>query len=413
MEDSKLYSTQEIEKLKQKINSYRETLTSLKMGTSIEDFLFMKNEFDGLKTQIAHLEGLTETLDDKQNSHIRGYDDQIKLLSTQIESLNQTIEEMNQEIFTVLNRILTIEVNEAPATLSAPTIEKNSPTTTNTSQRHPRITQTPDQTTITSKQPSYKLLQSLAGKATTMQINLNNGIPSAGNDIQENKPEERHFNQQYFQSINTHPSQIYNGLYRNTTVEPTFHFKKATDAQEIPVSVYNPNTVSSAITNESFDNNALNSSFVNESTNDGESEKIDASVDYGNSKRVVETDNQGISPKINDSIGHVNSQRIVESVNDVNSEIVNELGNLVDAGTVNEPGNLVNSDIVIEPVYSNNSPTITPDEIGVFETKSGESDEIHISLEEVNKQHELIKESTVEENKKEKNSFFSFFRKWS
>ncbi|MGE6514910.1 hypothetical protein ACQKE7_09165, partial [Lysinibacillus sphaericus] len=68
---------------------------------------------------------------------------------------------------------------------------------------------------------------------------------------------------------------------------------------------------------------------------------------------------------------------------------------------------------VNEPGYSNNSPTITPDEIVVFETKSGESNEIHISLEEVNKQHELIKESTVEENKKVKNSFFNFFRKWS
>ncbi|EON71227.1 hypothetical protein [Lysinibacillus sphaericus] len=399
MEDSKLYSTQEIERLKQKIETYRETLTSLKMGTSIEEFLFMKNEFDGLKTQIAHLEGLTETLDDKQNSHIKGYEDQIKLLSTQIESLNQTIEEMNQEIFMVLNRLITIEVNEASTTL--PAIEKNANSTANDSQRHPRITQTADQSTITSKQPSYKLLQSLAGKATNMQVNLNNGIPSAQNDIQGNKPEERHFNQQYFQSINTQPSQIYNGLYRNTTVESTFHFKKATDAQEIPVSVYNPNTVSSAINNESFDNNALNSSIVNESVNDVESEKINASVDYGNSKRVVETDNQRISPKINDSIGHVNSQRIVESVNDVNSEIVNEPGNLIDSGTVNEPG------------YSNNSPTITPDEIVVFETKSGESNEIHISLEEVNKQHELIKESTVEENKKVKNSFFNFFRKWS
>lgn len=223
MEYSKLYSTQEIEKLKQKIDSYRETLTSLKMGTSIEDFLFMKNEFDGLKTQIAHLEGLTETLDDKQNSHIKGYEDRINILSTQIESLNQTIEEMNQEIFMVINRLLTIEVNEAPTTL--PDIEETPNTIANTSQGHPRIIQTTEQSTITSKQPSYKLLQSLAGKATNMQLNSNNGIPSAHNDIQENKPEERHFNQQYFQSINTHPSQIYNGLYRNTTVESTFHFK--------------------------------------------------------------------------------------------------------------------------------------------------------------------------------------------
>ncbi len=390
MEDSKLHSTQEIKTLKQKIDSYRETLTSLKMGSSIEDFLFMKNEFDGLKTQIANLEGLTETLDDRQNSHTKGYEDRINMLSTQIESLNQTIEEMNQDIFTVINRLLTIEVKDASTAL--PDIETTPNTTTNTSQRHPRITQTADQSTITSKQPSYKLLQSLAGKATNMQLNANNGIPSAHNDIQENKPEERHFNQQYFQSINTHPSQIYNGLYRNTTVESTFHFKKATDAQEIPVNVYDPNMVSPA-TNESVDHNALNSSIVNEPVNDVdvESETINDPVDYVDSKKVVEPDNHGISQKVNEPVDH----------NHVNAEKVNEPGKDIHAEMLNEPG------------YSFNSSTKATDELEIFETKSGEGDETHIPLEEKNKQPELIKESNVEENKKEKNSFFNFFKKWS
>ncbi|WP_107924056.1 hypothetical protein [Lysinibacillus parviboronicapiens] len=476
MEDSKLYSTQEIEKLKQKINSYRETLTSLKMGTSIEDFLFMKNEFDGLKTQMAHLEGLTETLDDKQNSHIRGYEDQIKLLSTQIESLNQTIDEMNQEIFTVLNRLLTIEVNEAPATLAAPTIEKNSPTTTNTSQRHPRITQTPDQSTITSKQPSYKLLQSLAGKATTMQLTLNNGIPSTGNDIQGNKPEERHFNQQYFQSINTHPSQIYNGLYRNTTVESTFHFKKATDAQEIPVSIYDPKTVLPAINNESIDNNVLNSSIVNESVNDVASEKTHEPDDHVSAQQAIEPDDhvsaqqviepddhvsaqqaiepddhvsaqqaiepddhvsaqQAIEPddhvsaqqaiEPDDHVSaqqaiepddHVSAQQAIEPDDYVNAQQVNASSNDAIAQQVHEPGHHKNFEKLNEPVYSDNSSATAAHDFKVFEASSGEVDEIHLPLEEVNKQPDLIAGPTVEENKenkKEKNSFFNFFRKWS
>ncbi|QDQ00975.1 hypothetical protein FOH38_11165 [Lysinibacillus fusiformis] len=415
MEYSKLYSTQEIEKLKQKIDSYRETLTSLKMGTSIEDFLFMKNEFDGLKTQIAHLEGLTETLDDKQNSHIKGYEDRINILSTQIESLNQTIEEMNQEIFMVINRLLTIEVNEAPTTL--PDIEETPNTIANTSQGHPRIIQTTEQSTITSKQPSYKLLQSLAGKATNMQLNSNNGIPSAHNDIQENKPEERHFNQQYFQSINTHPSQIYNGLYRNTTVESTFHFKKATDAQEIPVSVYDPNTVSPAPNNESVDHIALNSSIVNEPVNDidVESETINDPVDYVDSKKVVEPDNHGISQKVNEPVdhNHVNAENMNEPGNPVNAEKLNNSVNPVNAERVHEPGKDIHTEMLNEPVYSFNSSITATDELEIFETKSEEVDEPHIPLEEINKQPELIKESTVEENKKEKNSFFNFFKKWS
>jgi len=250
MEDSKLYSTQDIEKLKEKIETYRETLTSLKMGTSIEDYLFMKKEFDGLKTQFAHLEGLTETLDDRQNSQIKGYEEQIKLLSTQIELLNQTIEEMNQEILIVLKKLLTMEVNEAPAPTTAPSIESHSPLIADVAQRQTRITMAQDQSTITSKQPSYRLLQNLAGKATNQQFDLNNNIPSSQNEHQRKIPEERHFNQHYFQSVNTHPSQIYNGLYRNTNTESTLHFKNATDAKQIPVSIYDSTTINSSIIGE-------------------------------------------------------------------------------------------------------------------------------------------------------------------
>lgn len=78
------------------------------------------------------------------------------------------------------------------------------------------------------------MLQSLAGKAINTQSFTN--YPSTNQHEQPmHRPEERHFHQQYLQSINTHPSQIYNGLYRNTTVEPTFHFRNATEAQGIPV----------------------------------------------------------------------------------------------------------------------------------------------------------------------------------
>ncbi|MDM5230753.1 hypothetical protein [Lysinibacillus pakistanensis] len=247
MEDSKLYSTQDIEKVKEKIEHYRETLTSLKMGTSLEDYLFMKKEFDGLKTQIAHLEGLTETLDDRQNSQIKSYEEQIKLLSTQIELLNQTIEEMNQEILIVLKKLLTMEVNEAPAPTTTPSIESHSPLIANAAQRQPTITMAQNQSAITSKQPSYRLLQNLAGKATNKQFDLNHTIQSSGTEHQKSIPEERHFNQHYFQSVNTHPSQ---GLYRNTNTESTFHFKNATDAKQIPVSIYDPTTINSSIIGE-------------------------------------------------------------------------------------------------------------------------------------------------------------------
>ena len=247
MEDSKLYSTQDIEKLKEKIDSYKETLTTLKMGTSIEDYLFMKNEFEDLKKQIVHLEGLTETIDGKHSMQIKEYEEQVKQLSIHIESLNQAIEEMNQEILAVLNKLITVE-NNIPKDNFPTNVDEISVKSIALPSRKllEKIEQTTVQPPLPTTEPSYKFLQDLAGKA----FNMNNGIPFTPNDNPVQKQEERHFNQHYFQSINTHPSQIYNGLYRNTTAESTFHFKNAADTQGIPVSVVEANSLTAPIANE-------------------------------------------------------------------------------------------------------------------------------------------------------------------
>lgn len=247
MDDSKLYSTQDIEKLKEKIDTYRETLTTLKMGTSIEDYLFIKNEFEELKRQIAHLEGLTETLDGKQSMQIKEYEGQVKQLSIQIETLNQAIEEMNHEILAILNKLTTFESNEQadnmPTTADESSIKNITPPSKKFLQE---IVQNAGQSPLPTTEPTYKFLQNLAGKAT----NMNNGTPFTPNDKPAQKQEERHFNQHYFQSINTHPSQIYNGLYRNNTAEPTFHFKNAADTQGIPVSVLETNSLTAPTAND-------------------------------------------------------------------------------------------------------------------------------------------------------------------
>ncbi|WP_036128628.1 hypothetical protein [Lysinibacillus sphaericus] len=392
MEESKLYTTQEIEKLKQKIETYRESLTSLKMGTSIEDFLYMQQEFDGLKTQMAHLEGITETLDSKQNSYIKGYDDQIKLLSTQIESLNQTIEGMNQEILAVLNKLLTVEENDTTTIPSS--IELPSQTSATLLPRQPRMAQTTDQTTITSAQPSYRLLQSLAGKATNHQLNVNNSAPSPGNDLQATKPEERHFNQQYFQSINTHPSQIYNGLYRNTTVESTFHFKNATDAKEVPVSIYDPSAVQPTSSDENIENN---SSIVHESVSIG-TEIVDDPSEVMHSEK--EDNNLEFS------------QISKESFEQVISELPSEPVSQDMTAIVSEPLDQVISETIADPVDIYHSPSLETEEfVEVYQT--GAAYEVHSSLEEENTHPESVNKPIEEENKKGKNSFFDFFKRWS
>ncbi|MGG2071983.1 hypothetical protein AB1J28_01095 [Lysinibacillus irui] len=417
MEESKLYTTQEIENLKQKIDAYRESLTTLKKGTSIEDFLYMKQEFDGLKMQMAHLEGITETLDTKQNSYIKGYDEQIKLLSLQLESLNHTIEGMNQEILAVLNKLVTADTTTIP-----PSIEMPSHTSAALLPRQPRMTQTADQTTITTAQPSYRLLQNFAGKAKKHQLNVNNGGPSPHHDIQATKPEERHFNQQYFQSINTHPSQIYNGLYRNTTVESTFHFKNATDAKEVPVSVYDPLQQTSS--EENIENEHLESSIVLEAEST-KTETLDAPIE------IVKTEsehNLHEMPEVsNESLEQAISELPSEQINQVISENVEvpvdtyhspslETEEYVEgyqAGTAFEIHPSLEEaqpEPVIRPIEEENKqpePVIRPIE------ESKQPKPVKELIEEESKQSELVSKPIEEENKKGKNSFFDFFKRWS
>ncbi|MDD1501596.1 hypothetical protein PVA17_02255 [Lysinibacillus sp. CNPSo 3705] len=438
MEDSKLYSTQGIEQLKQKLEAYKDTLTSLKMGNSIEDYLFMKMDFDEIKTQMALLEELNETIDDKQkNSQIRGYEEQIKLLSAQIESLNQTIEEMNRDILKVLNKLLTIENTEV--TTTPPKTEKISNFFANGAQRDSIITQTTNPSANTSKQPSYKMLQNLAGKATNTQLDGNNGTPSTRNGNQKDVPEERHFNQQYFQSINTHPSQIYNGLYRNTNTESTFHFKHATNIQEIPISINGPALApDDASTPENYrkKNTAvtvaeMNAAITNEPSNlevletviepvvPEVAENVIEPVIPEVAKNVIEpvipeVAESVIEPVIPEVAENVIEPVIPEVAESVIEPVIPEVDeNVIEpvipeaTEMVNEPVILGTDKVVNEQVDANKSPILKGDVCEIVEPTLGEVYETHTQIEEVN-------ESPEENQKKEKGSlFFNFFRKWS
>lgn len=237
--NTKLYAIQDIERLKQQIAAYRETLITLKKGTSIEDYLYMKREFDGFKTQIAHLEGLTGTIDGKQSMQTEEYKEQVKQMSIQIDSLNQTVEEMNQEISLVLTRLMMNTGHEVTDKTIAPVNNNTSVhVADNTWSSIGETPQSNNPSLLTNKPPSFKQLKILAGTAIFTQKEQENELPVAHNENPGKQPEEHHFNHQYFQSISTHPSHIYNGLYRNATPTSTFHFKDESPKYEIPINMY-------------------------------------------------------------------------------------------------------------------------------------------------------------------------------
>lgn len=244
MEDSTFYTLQEIEKLQQKISVYRDTLMTLKRGTSLEDYLVMKSEFDVLKMQISHIEGLSETIDEKQHTQSEVYEEQAKQFSFQLAALNQTIEEMNQEILSNSNKLTfskgeEISENNTVAMQEEIYANKSTSIVTNINDIPP-----------SNNQPSYMQLRNLANQVIQLQKKQENIAPVEHTEYEGNQKQQHHFNQRYFQSINTHPDNIYNGLYKNTAGKVSFNFKNTEENQDISLNDFTNSDHSSHITNE-------------------------------------------------------------------------------------------------------------------------------------------------------------------
>jgi len=221
MADAKLYSTQDIENLKQKIATYRDTLTTLKSGNTIDDYLFMKSELTGFKTQVTHLEGVMERLNDKRSIQIEEYEQQIETFSRQMGSLNQTVEELNKDLSVVRDQLTNDRIENVSTSVDIQDDMDVIEVTSQLEEKTPRSSiQQPN------RPPSYKHLQSLIARANDIQEVSSTVTPTASIHQPPGKPS--------FPSIGSHPNQIYNGLNRNLNMKPTVHFNNISTKQASP-----------------------------------------------------------------------------------------------------------------------------------------------------------------------------------
>ena len=267
MEDSTSNTLQDIEKLKQKISGYRDTLMSLKMGSSFEDYLIMKKEFDVLKMQISYIEDLTKTMDEKQNTQNEIYEEQIKQFAFQLSWLHQTVEQMSQEI----SKLIIIkdkdeedeyEEDHDEAMLkddTAPTNEEN-----NTGKpriilkRMDRITPPSGQTSTVSNGPSFIQLRNFSRPLLKQQNEQENLISVEQNEHKVNAKDPH-----YIQLINTVPNNVRNGLHNNTVGKPPIQFERSTEVQYAPTSDLGKGYHFSRLTNEIEKVNKVPSTTVN------------------------------------------------------------------------------------------------------------------------------------------------------
>jgi hypothetical protein len=249
MGDSKLYSTHDIEKLKQKIATYKDTLNTLKTGSSIDGYLFIKNEFNDFKTQISHLEGLTEIMDEKQSRQIEEYEQQVEKFEVQINTLNQTIEELNQDISLIMNKLsngdssdLLEEINTSVGlqdSLNNTHLNDESEVNHTTEE----ITQTKDQASLPSIRqsnlpPSFQQIQKFVNEAKSIQEVPANMAPPENIATQKKFTEgPQDFNKQSFPSNTVNPRQTSNGQYKNGNTKSVITINTSSKKQTFPMTV--------------------------------------------------------------------------------------------------------------------------------------------------------------------------------
>ncbi|WP_404453345.1 hypothetical protein LG329_03380 [Virgibacillus necropolis] len=250
MGDSKLYSAQEIEKLKQKINIYKETLSTLKTGNSVDDYLLMKNEFYDFKKQVTNLEGVMEIMEEKQNMQIEEYEQQVNKISAQIDSLNQTVEELNQDVSALMNRLSNSDINELIERINIMIDLQDSLSMANENAES-KIRQT-DQKSISPVQnlnptPSYKQLQKFINNSEIVH-ETSNDVTTTDNSIQKNGQKEQQQNsKKSFPSNGINPEQLTNNLNKNINAKSTNNINKKAMNQAVPKA--NKDSANSAVPN--------------------------------------------------------------------------------------------------------------------------------------------------------------------
>jgi len=220
---SKIYSTQDIDILKQKIATYKDTLDTLKTGNTVDDYLFMKTEFIGYKNQVTNLKGEMELLDEKRSIQLEEYKQKEKKISVQIDSLNQTVGELNQDISLIMKKLTNNEIINITETIYSTVSSQDSllaNTKNEVSEMDPRKIQTPPPIELTSISPiqknnlplSYNQLQKFINNAKIIQ-EPNTLIPTEPIDLRnKNQEDQGHYNKKSFPSHGSTPAQFNKGL---------------------------------------------------------------------------------------------------------------------------------------------------------------------------------------------------------
>ena len=202
------YTMEEIEKIKGQLLAYKDVLTTLKLDTSLEDYASIKNEFEELKIQMASIDIEEDAIDDKPSEPMEQNYIQMEQVSVQLDSLNRLVEEVLSRLNTVV--ISEMKKEQAEQKTSPHIIEKR---------------QHEQQENYVIIDPTYIQIKNLIDQSVQHQNSKELVECLQHTKNQRILQQQRHFTPEYFQTIDTQPTNIHNGLYRNMRLKVSSKLK--------------------------------------------------------------------------------------------------------------------------------------------------------------------------------------------
>lgn len=264
MGDVQLSSAHDIEKLRQKIATYRETLTTLKADTSTEDDHRSKEEFQSFKTKITDLEELMEIMDEENTMQIKGYKEEIKNFTVQIDSLNQTIEDLNQKISSIMSK-MDEGNNDNLIEEQNPAIALQGSMTTREIGFMNDTPQTQGQSTFLSipksdLPPSYNQFQKIVSQSRSIKELPTGSTLTEGFNFPRNSQEgQQYSNKRNTPLNNMSPSQFYNSMHKNNNPKFAGYRNNPFPIKGIPIKGIETNPI--PLTNSTPTNNEVQQEF--------------------------------------------------------------------------------------------------------------------------------------------------------
>lgn len=102
MGDSKLTNSEKIERLKQKLTTYKQTLETIKAGDVVDDYLLMKNEDKSMKKQVFTLEDEVKKIKETQDIQLTGYEKRTEIISIQVELMKESLVKLEDDVKSLL-----------------------------------------------------------------------------------------------------------------------------------------------------------------------------------------------------------------------------------------------------------------------------------------------------------------------